>query len=102
MAELTIISSQLRQELQLMHGKKNHASYMCYRAQQRILHFMYEGRQVNHACCLFHRQHLSCLSHTAGMCTTGRELRFARPLFADLPIECLAGVAFIAQIASHA
>ena len=43
---MRVVGQQLMQETHLAHGKKNHASYKCRNAQQRILHLLDEGRQV--------------------------------------------------------
>ena len=44
--QMRVVGQQLMQETHLAHGKKNHASYKCRNAQQRILHLLDEGRQV--------------------------------------------------------
>ena len=44
--QMRVIAQQLMQETHLAHSRKNHASYKCRNAQQRILHLLDEGRQV--------------------------------------------------------
>lgn len=44
--EMHVVAQQLLQETHLAHCRKNHASYKCRNAQQRILHLLDEARQV--------------------------------------------------------